>query len=422
MPILTLNAWKFTGILSARRTASEITGKSEPNAVPMLQVTAPISPGSSGSPVFDRSGKVIGVVVSAIVAPASQNLNFVIPVEAVTKLRRDSASGLADVLRRMVPKKEPDQPKPKSDPDSAFYSDPDYPTLKRNFAAREWIQGLKIVKAMVARNSDSAMAQAHHGIALHGLGLDEQAEAAYRSSIAIQPDNGAVWNFLAYAQSAQKKTAEARESWKRAAGLSPDDASIWRSLAVSYIITDEYLDAVSPMESLRKLDRAEFERLIEICRSQAAHPPQMQSMLYHFDNMPDNSNIAAAAPTTPEKLAGTLVAAFLRHGQEPNIQVELADYAATVEPYFDQGRQTGTGIAKDITAYRAQWPQRSLQLVGIESARLDDVNTLEATYRLRFTASDGRRNRSGTLVQGIRYTRISGHWLVSGIQTIERIK
>ncbi len=49
------------------------------------------------------------------------------------------------------------------------------------------------------------------------------------------------------------------------------------------------------------------------------------------------------------------------------------------------------------------------------------MNTLEATYRLRYSASDGKRNRSGTLVQGIRYTLTDGRWLVSGIKTIERV-
>lgn len=42
----------------------------------VLQFTAPIQPGSSGSPLFDMSGQVTGMVTSAI--PTAQNMNFAV--------------------------------------------------------------------------------------------------------------------------------------------------------------------------------------------------------------------------------------------------------------------------------------------------------------------------------------------------------
>jgi hypothetical protein len=130
---------------------------------------------------------------------------------------------------------------------------------------------------------------------------------------------------------------------------------------------------------------------------------------------------AAALPEIPEKLAAALIGAFFLHGEGNDMQLELADYADVVNPYFDQGRMTRQGIAKDLSTYRAQWRDRSFQLLQVESASKTDANTLEATYQLQFRASDGKKARTGVLRQSIHYTRAGDRWLVSGIQTIERV-
>src|SRR5208283_2417374 len=50
----------------------------------MMQMSAPISPGSSGGPVFNKSGDVIGIVQLTI--RESQNLNFAIPIDYMNSL------------------------------------------------------------------------------------------------------------------------------------------------------------------------------------------------------------------------------------------------------------------------------------------------------------------------------------------------
>ncbi len=60
------------GILSARRTSGDVE---------LLQLSAAVSPGSSGSPVFDRHGDVVGIVVGSL--KEGQQLNFAISMASV---------------------------------------------------------------------------------------------------------------------------------------------------------------------------------------------------------------------------------------------------------------------------------------------------------------------------------------------------
>jgi Trypsin-like peptidase domain len=74
---LSLESTVSNGIVSAIRRIEEEGGK-------FLQVTAPISPGSSGGPLFNMAGEVIGI--TALKFKGGENLNFAIPINDAKRL------------------------------------------------------------------------------------------------------------------------------------------------------------------------------------------------------------------------------------------------------------------------------------------------------------------------------------------------
>jgi hypothetical protein len=68
------------GLVSARRTI---------NGFEVLQVSAPIAPGSSGGPLFNARGEVIGIATAVL--QGGQNLNFGVPVRYLAPMMKQPA-------------------------------------------------------------------------------------------------------------------------------------------------------------------------------------------------------------------------------------------------------------------------------------------------------------------------------------------
>jgi S1-C subfamily serine protease len=74
------------GIVSANRT--------DGNGVDIIQITAPISHGSSGSPVVNARGEVLGI--ATMIFSGGQNLNFAVSACEITKVLKAKKTGNSD--------------------------------------------------------------------------------------------------------------------------------------------------------------------------------------------------------------------------------------------------------------------------------------------------------------------------------------
>jgi hypothetical protein len=95
---LSLESTVSNGIISGIRTSKEQGGK-------FLQTTAPISPGSSGGPLFNMVGEVVGI--NTLYLEGGENLNFAIPINDVKRLLLNQSAKLQNLPNETEPVKSP---------------------------------------------------------------------------------------------------------------------------------------------------------------------------------------------------------------------------------------------------------------------------------------------------------------------------
>ncbi|HBY06105.1 MAG: Protease Do [candidate division TM6 bacterium GW2011_GWE2_42_60] len=71
------------GQQSLKSTMGVVSGRQAIEGSFMIQIDAPISPGNSGGPALDKTGKVIGINTGSMDAERAQNVNYIIPSNEV---------------------------------------------------------------------------------------------------------------------------------------------------------------------------------------------------------------------------------------------------------------------------------------------------------------------------------------------------
>lgn len=75
-------------------TSGIVSGFRQWEGYRVIQISVPISPGSSGGPLFDRSGRVIGITTAQLRGEGTQNLNFAVPINYAKPLIRATGAGM----------------------------------------------------------------------------------------------------------------------------------------------------------------------------------------------------------------------------------------------------------------------------------------------------------------------------------------
>jgi len=218
------------GIVSAVR---EIPGFGN-----IIQVTAPISPGSSGSPVINMKGEVVGVATFFVVA--GQNLNFAIPGERIVRLAIRQGETLSERETGRIR-------------DWLASAEGLYAIGLRLLWAEDCERALPYFVETVKRNPGHAQAYFQIGYCLARLGQHQEAIGYYRQAIRINPKDADFHNNLCVAYGRVGRYDEAIESCKQAIQLKPDFAESHNNLGWSYQRLGRYQEAIQTCKEAIRL-------------------------------------------------------------------------------------------------------------------------------------------------------------------------
>lgn len=250
------------GIVSAVR---EISGYGK-----IIQITAPISPGSSGSPVVNMYGQVIGV--ATLQAAEGQSLNFAVPAQRISQLKVNELQTVSSLTADTQKNKRSNAERAYSQGVAQLSLD-DYaralPFFERaveldsNYA-EAWYQAgfcygvlakhndaLKASKQAARLRPEWSETYVNIGASSYAIGQYKEAADAYRQ--ALKRDDSNADTQYAYGLTLNKlgKTDEEVLAYKRAIVVKPDHAGALEKVGQAYFKQKKWADAAKAFDQLQ---------------------------------------------------------------------------------------------------------------------------------------------------------------------------
>ena len=167
-----------------------------PSVGEFFQMSAPISPGSSGSPVINLKGQVVGVATFQMVR--GQNLNFAVSAKLVKKLK----------------------------------------PVKAGMSMSRWTFNNTLNQPGLAEKL------CRQGYSFSINGENQKALEFFQEAIAADPKNTMAWNGLGYCHVGMNNSADAIKAYQQAIKTNPADETLYFILGNYYVKLDQPQEAI----------------------------------------------------------------------------------------------------------------------------------------------------------------------------------
>ncbi len=181
-----------------------------PSVGEFFQMSAPISPGSSGSPVINLKGQVVGVATFQMVQ--GQNLNFAVSTKSIRKLK----------------------------------------SVRAGMSLSLWTFNNSL------RQPGLAEKLCRQGYSLSINGQDQRALEFFEEAIAKDPENTMAWHGLGYCHVGMNNPAAAIKAYRQAIKTNPTDETLYFILGDYYVKLEQHEEAIGAYREVIRL-KPEFE-------------------------------------------------------------------------------------------------------------------------------------------------------------------
>jgi tetratricopeptide (TPR) repeat protein len=195
-----------------------------------LQITTPISPGSSGGGLFDEEGRLVGLTTFYLAE--GQQLNFAVPVEWIDELPRrhkkdvETAETYVEWLDKW----------------RALETKKDFAGLINH--------AMKRTKAFPGdANAWDAL-----GLAYEKSGEFEKAIETYEHALRIDPEFVEAWTNIGNAYDKSGQPAKAIEAYQHALRIDPEHASAWYNLGSVYSEAGDFAKEIEADRQALRID------------------------------------------------------------------------------------------------------------------------------------------------------------------------
>ncbi|HKP38969.1 MAG TPA: tetratricopeptide repeat-containing serine protease family protein [Pyrinomonadaceae bacterium] len=228
------------GIVSAVREVPDL-GR-------IIQITAPVSHGNSGSPLFNMRGQVIGIVTVKVTN--GQNINLALGAARVAALKPVQLTAFA----QLSTKSRSNQPEALAD---LWY---------RGGIDSMWLgnydNALSYFETAANRNPKRAETWIQIGYCKVKQGRNDEAIRAYQRALQLRPNSADAYNKLGDAHFYAGRFDDAIAAYRQAARLDPKNAEAHYNLALAYAEIGDHAAAMAQSRLLAAIDAELNKKLL----------------------------------------------------------------------------------------------------------------------------------------------------------------